>query len=332
MKYYIRLTGWVFALVGSLAAAQSVATTYTTDINGNRVAAATVVASAQPGTDEATQITQSINGRTVPMQRTETRTLSKDAHGSVVETIVRKYDPNGQLASTERVVTETQLRPNGSTVHATTYRSDVNGNMAEAERATIESEKQGAVTTTQEVKELPSPGGGSFQAVEKSTLVTEVTGDKTHQDEIVYRRALGSGGDFSQAVRDVKDITHAGNVTTETTAHYEPVATASQMRLIQQSQSTTTKHPDGSETSQVNLYGSSWTGNASDSDSPLALREQDIIERQKGPGGNVTEILSVRRPTPSDPNRLGPATKVSETVCTGKCSPEEKAADKQDKK
>jgi hypothetical protein len=322
VKYY------VFALMGSLAAAQSVATTYTTDINGNRVAAATVVASAQPGAEEATQITQSINGRTVPMQRTETRVLSKDANGSVVETIVRKYDPNGQVGSTERVVTETQTRPNGSTVHATTYRSDVNGNMAAAERSTVESEKQGGVTTTQSVTERPAPGG-SFQAVEKTTRVSEVSGDKTHDDEIVYRRALGSGGDFSQAVRDVKDITHTGNVITETSAHYEPVATASQMRLVQQSQSTTTKHPDGSETSQVNLYGSSWTGNVSDGDAPLALREQDIIERQKGPGGNVTEILSVRRPTPADPNRLGPATKVSETVCTGKCAPDEKAPDKQ---
>lgn len=316
MKYY------VLALAGTLAMGQSVSNTYTTDINGNRVTAASVVTSAHDSTQDVTQITQSVNGRTVPQQQTETHVVSKDANGSVVETIVRKYDPNGQLASTERVVTETQVRPHGSTVHATTYRTDINGRMQEAERQTVESETQGATTTTQTVKERPSLSG-AFQAVEKRTKVSEMAKDTTHEDETVYRRA-DSSSDFSAQVREIKDVTHAGNVTTEKTAHYEPVATASQMRLIQQTQGTTTKNPDGSESSQVNLYGSSWTGNVPDNQSALPLREQEIIERQKGPGGSVVETLSVRRPTPSDPNRLGAATQISQTVCTGKCSPDEK--------
>jgi hypothetical protein len=316
MKYY------VLALAGSLAMGQTATNTYTTDINGNRVTAATVVGSDQGNTHQVTEVTQSINGRSIPLQQTATRVVSKDANGSVIETIVRKYDPNGQLTSTERVVTATQVRPNGSSVHATTYRSDINGSMQEAERLTTDSETQGAVTTTQTVKERPSLSG-SFTAVEKRMLVSEAGKDTTHEDETVYRRP-DSSSDFAAAVREIKDVTHAGNVTTEKTAHYEPVATASEMRLIQQSQATTTRNPDGSESSQVNLYGSSWTGNVGDNQTALPLREQDIIERQKGPGGSIVETLSVRRPTPADPNRLGALTRISETVCKGNCSPDEK--------
>jgi hypothetical protein len=33
----------------------------------------------------------------------------------------------------------------------------------------------------------------------------------------------------------------------------------------------------------------------------------------------VTESMSVRRPDVSDANKLGPLTKVSETICSGKC-------------
>jgi hypothetical protein len=38
----------------------------------------------------------------------------------------------------------------------------------------------------------------------------------------------------------------------------------------------------------------------------------------------VVETVSVRRPSVSDPNRLGDLQKVSETLCQGKCQPEAK--------
>ncbi len=53
--------------------------------------------------------------------------------------------------------------------------------------------------------------------------------------------------------------------------------------------------------------------------SPEQMKEQQLIERTKRPDGSVVETLSVRRPSISDPNRLGNLQKLSETVCKGKC-------------
>ena len=41
----------------------------------------------------------------------------------------------------------------------------------------------------------------------------------------------------------------------------------------------------------------------------------------------MVETLSVRRPTVSDPNRLGALQQISETVCKGKCQPDAKPAE-----
>ena len=49
------------------------------------------------------------------------------------------------------------------------------------------------------------------------------------------------------------------------------------------------------------------------------IKEQQIIVRTPGADGSVTETMSVRRPTLADQSHLGPATQISQTVCTGKC-------------
>ena len=56
-----------------------------------------------------------------------------------------------------------------------------------------------------------------------------------------------------------------------------------------------------------------------DSDGKLKLFEQQIIDQKPKPGNKVVETLSVRRPTVSDPNTLGPTQQISETTCKGKC-------------
>jgi hypothetical protein len=304
----------VLALAASLCAGQSVVSTVTTDLNGNRVVTSPTV--SNDGT--RTETSQSINGRRVPLEQTETKVLSEDANEKQVETIVRKYGQDGQLASTERVVTDTVKTGDGSRVNSTTYHSDINGRMSEAERTITESHQQGPVTRTDTVIERPTLNS-SLQTVEKRSAVTEISGDNTHQDLTVFRRS--DNGGFDAAIREVKDITKVGDQTIEKSALYEPRSTAA-LELSRQTVNTTTKRSDGSEVSEVDLYRASVPGVAQTTGSPQQLFEQQIITREKGPGDTVVQTLSVRRPTVSEPNHLGALEKVSETVCQGKCAPD----------
>ncbi len=298
-----------------VALAQSVSTSYSTDLNGNRVAGPTTIA-----TDgQKTQITRSINGRQVPMEQTEERVIRETPSGKVIEKITKKFDPSGALASTERTVTEEEKLYDGVRQHATTYRSDVNGRMQEAERKTMESHKQGSAENTQSEVARPDMNG-SFQTVEKRTLVTQAAGaGGSQKDETVFRRS--ENGSFYTAARDVTDITQSGAQTVQKSAHYEPGGDSQQLRLTLQTVSTSVKRPDGSEVAEVNLYGlSAGDGRARDRESALHLREQQTVQKIAGPGGSVTEIVTARRPTISDPGRMGPEVKISEVVCTGKCN------------
>jgi hypothetical protein len=309
MRYILVLT------VSTLAWAQSATTTYQTDINGARVAGVSSVS-----TDgEKTQITQSINGRQVPVEQSVEKILREDANGKVVERTVKRFNGNGQLASSERVVTEeTKLPGGGSNVKATTYRSDLNGNMTEAERKTIETRVQGSTTNTETVIEQPSING-SFATAEKRSSVTQTSDGSQNTTESVYR-ADNSGG-FQEALRYVTTVTKKGDQTTENQAAYEPGVTG-QMQQYAQRVSVTTKHADGSESTEVDLYANSVAGRVQAPGAAERIKERQLIERRTLPDGSVVETLSVRRPSISDPNRLGDPQQISETVCTGKCAPD----------
>jgi len=135
------------------------------DLNGNSVLAAAYTAND----GDRQQLTQSINGRTVPLQQTDSRVLSKGPNGQTTETLTRKYDPDGHLISTERTVVDQKKIPNGQVIHAIVYRSDLNGQMPESERRTIETQTQGTTTTTTTTGiTISRPGlGGSFDVAEK---------------------------------------------------------------------------------------------------------------------------------------------------------------------
>lgn len=306
MKYYVLL------FTAAIAGAQSVSSTYTTDVNGRSVAGDSFV--TKDG--KHTETTQSINGKKVPLEQSDERVISQSATGRVTEKIIRKFDPDGHLASTERVVTEEQTRPSGSVVNMTTFRSDVNGGMHQDERKVVETNKHGATTDTNIVIDRPTVNG--FGTVEKRAVVSETSGDTTHSDEVVYRASQNGG--FFPAVRKVTDTTASANKTVEKTALYEPIADAGTMQLTRQTVSTTTTRPDGSSVDEVNYYGPAVPGTSRDANAAPQLYEQDVIERKPGANGTVVESLSARRATVSNPNHLGPAVKVSETVCTGKCS------------
>jgi hypothetical protein len=302
----------LFLIAAGFASAQSASSSFTTDINGNRVAGGQVASTDGVVTD----LRQSINGREVPISQTEQKVLSKSGNTTVTERIVRYYGANGQIVQTDRIATEeTKTGEGESTVHSTTYRSDISGNMAEAERKTVETHKMGAGTITDtaiEKKDL----NGSFSVAEKRTLTTEPTSDGKRENETVLLR--DANGSLYEAQRSSTVETKTGNQVVTNTAVYEPGVNGN-LSLTRQSVVKATTNPDGSSTEDVEIYGRGSDGRAREAGAPPALTERRIIERQKTSSGAIVERQTVQLPSISDPGRLDAPRKVGETICRGAC-------------
>lgn len=302
----------LFFIAAGLLSAQSAATSYATDINGNRVAGPEVKATDGVVTD----LRQSINGREVPISQTQEKVLSKSGNTTVTERIIRHYGMNGDIVQTDRVVTEETKTGDGeSTVHSTTYRSDISGNMAEAQRDTIETHKIGEETVTDTSIAKPDLNG-SFSVAEKRTLTEVPTSDGKRENETVMLR--DANGSLYEAQRLAIVETKSGNQTSTNTAVYEPGVNGN-FSLTRQTVVKATTNPDGTSSEDVAIYGRASDGRAREEGAPPALTEKRIIERQKNAGGAVVETQSVQLPSVSDPGQLGPARQVSETICRGAC-------------
>jgi len=311
----------LLTLVPAALLAQSTTATYTVDINGHRVEAITFE-SSKPS--EKTEISQSINGKLVPKEQTEARVVSETPNEKVTETFDRKFDANGQLISTERVLTTERKTPGGGlSTNAAIYRSDVNGAMQEAERRTIETRPlgtetrpQGSIRTESDVTIARPSVGGGFETVEQRKIVTAIDPNQKHEDETVYRKS--TSGDFVPTGRAVTDSRQSGDKTEATVANYEADYTG-RMTLLNREASTTVVAKDGKQVVERSIYASASDGVPRDEQGGQKLKEQQTIVRTPGAGGSVTETVSVRRPTLADQARLGAPVQISETVCTGKC-------------
>ena len=308
MKYCFYLL-----LCAGLANAQSTSVLLTPDLNGRTVESAAYI--AKDG--DRTELTQSINGRQVPLEKTDVHVLSEGPNGKTTETIVRKYDATGQLASTERTVSEEQKTSNGSVIHATIYRSDLNGTFQEAERRLIESQTQGN-TTISDVAISRAGLNGSFALAEKRNIVTVANKDAGSLQETEVIQRPDQNGQLAEAARQVREQTKAGDKATTNIANYE-LDYSGKMNLILQKVESTSKSPDGTTVTERNTFAPSMYGVARSNDGAPKLREQEVIVRRES-NGVVTEKTTVSRPTLQDQNRLGPASPVSELVCTGKCA------------
>ncbi len=301
-------------VTAGLLNAQSTSATYTSDINGNRVAGGAIVSVDGVTTD----LRQSINGREVPLEQVQEKVLSKSGNTTVTERIVRHYGANGQVVKTDRVVTEeTKTGDGDSIVHATTYRSDVSGNMNEAERKTVETRKNGAATvidTAIEKKDL----SGSFSVAEKRTATAEPTSDGKRESETVMLR--NANGGLYEAQRSSTVETKSGNQTVTNTAIYEPTVDNGSLALTRQQVMKTTANADGSSRQEVEVFGRASDGRAREAGAPPALTEKRTIERQKGADGAIVETQKVQLPNVNDPGKLDAARKVSETICRGECT------------
>jgi len=259
---------------------------------------------------------QSVNGRSVPLERREEHVLRDDASGRLVETLVRTYDQAGNPTQPTKQVLEEQKQPDGSsTTQIATYRADLNGKMQLIQKSVMEMRKSGSSETSETVLQRPSVNG-SLETVEKqSTVKSNQSGGNYQKETIMYQR--DGSGNFALAVKQVIDHSQDGGVATENAARYEVID--GRLQLHSQTVSKVVTRPDGSKEAEVSLFAPNTLGTVDSGSPKLKLREQQIIEKRPGPSGTVVETVSVRRPSLTDQTVLGPAKQISETICRGKC-------------
>jgi hypothetical protein len=316
MRYF------VLAFTAALLCAQDVSrqalTTYTYDLNGRRIPSAASVAVTSAAGSLRAETTQTVNGRTVPLEALEEKVISQGPEGRVVERVVRRYDTNGRAVEGEKIRIEERAEPGGgTTVLTTVLEPDINGRYSVRERSTTRSAKFGETLNAETLVERPNLSG-SLELFEKRRAVQTGNEKNLLTDVTIYRRDANGG--LMQTERVTTETVVENSQTTQTTATYNSNTTGT-LDLAGQRVSRLRRNPDGSEVEVVDLFGGSPAGRSPEPSGRPALREQQIIERRPVGGQGLVETFSVRRPN-LESGRLGPAQKISETVCTGKCLPE----------
>jgi len=302
------------------APSQRQSSTYTYDVNGRRVEAGDIVSSAAAGSSVRTERSQSLNGRMVPLESAEESVLRDGPDGRVVERLIRRYDPTGRPGAPEKVRIEERRNLDGSsTTLTTTWQGDLNGRLQLAERTTTHARKSGDTEHSETTVERPSISG-AVETVEKRTRVETGGTNVYNADLVTYRR--NSSGSFYEAAREVSERKTLDRMSTETTSRYN-ATNSGHLELAGRQVSRTERLADGTERQVVDVYGAVSQGRTVNGfGGGPQLREQQIIERRPTAGGGEVETFSVRRPSLSDAGQLGPAQKISETVCTGHCTPQ----------
>jgi hypothetical protein len=304
----------------SLTAQQSTVSDSTQiDVNGNRASDGPVISRTKSATGSVTtESHQSINGRSVPLEQVEERVLRDDAAGKVTERMIRRFDPQGNPMPAVRETIEEQKRPDGSsTIQSTTYRGDINGNQQIAEKVTTDSHPSGSGETSQTIVQRPTADGLTTVEKRDAVVVKQASG---YQSETTTYRSDGNGGFFT-AVRQTAEHTVQGSEASDSSAEYERGPNGD-LQLHGQTVTKTVTRPDGSKDAVVDIFSRSVPGTVTGNESGLKLQEQQVIETAPGPNNTLVQTVSVRRPSISDPQTLGPARQLSQTVCQGDCKPD----------
>lgn len=299
----------VWLACAALFAQQRESRTYVFDPNGRR----TEWSVATSNGNSTSETVRNLNGRPVPVERTEERTTKRPDGTVVTERLIRRFDANGAPLPPEKVVTETMQRPDGTLVEVSTvFRGDINGGLRPAEKAVREARKQGEQTVSETRIERPSLSGG-FELQEKRSATEMVReSDKTaERDETVYVR--NANGAFVPAQRRVTRARESNGAVEQQVEEYE-AATSGTLRLSRQLSSVTRKNPDGTENTVVDVYGVAAPGRTIESGTVPQLRERQIYTSRQSPDGTVVTVFAVQRPSLNSPRELGRPETVSETV------------------
>lgn len=282
--------------------------TYVFDPNGRK----TEWSVATHDQNSSSETVRNLNGRQVPVERTEERVTKRPDGTVITEKLIRRFDSSGSPLPPEKIVTETTVRPDGTlTEVSTVYRGDINGSLRPAEKAVREARKEDGRTVSETRIERPSLNGG-FELQEKRAAIEIVReSDKSSErDETIYLR--NANGAFVPARRKVTRARESGAAVEQQVEEYE-AATAGTLRLSRQISSVTQKNPDGSENTIVDVYGVAAPGRATEPSAPQ-LRERQIYTSRQSPDGSVVTVFSVQRPSLNSPKELGRPETISETI------------------
>lgn len=283
--------------------------TYVFDPNGRR----TEWSVAARDESSSSETIRNLNGRQVPVERTEEKVTKRPDGTVVTERIIRRFDANGAPLPPEKIVTETAVRPDGVLVETSVvYRGDINGSLRPAEKSVREARRQGEQTVSETRVERPSLSGG-FEVLEKRSVTETVREAEkaSEREETVYVR--DANGAFIPAQRRVTRARETDGTVHQQVEEYEAATTGS-LRLSRQLSSVTRKNPDGTEDTVVDVYGVAAPGRTIESGAAPQLRERQIFTSRQSPDGSVVTVFSVQRPSLNSPRELGRPETVSETV------------------
>ena len=191
-----------------------------------------------------------------------------------------------------------------------------------AQKALTEVHKSDGQESAETVIQRPTING-SLDTVEKQSQVKVMDASGGYRQDATTYRSNGNGG-FFEAVHSTTEHAVQGSETTDHTAEYE-VDSGGQLQLHSQTVSKAVTAPDGSKEVVVDIFGNNVPGVVNSSSSALKLQEQQVIEEKPGPNDTLTQTLSVRRPSISDPNTLGPSRQLSQRSARVLASPDQAA-------
>lgn len=294
---------------------QSVTGSQSPDLNGGYANSGYTVSTSKTATSTAkTEYAPNANGALVPRETVKEKVIRQDANGRVVERYVVRHDQDGNPGPPEKVLIEEKKSGNTVIVNTLVYRGDINGNLQPAERTVSHTVIQGAITTTDTTVERLGLDG-MLTPTEKISATT-IQQSKTQQQQTISKLYLDASGNYYEGTKDTveKQTTPDGQVIENRAQYVEGL-------LTEQAVAKTIPGANGAATTTVDVYSIHGSGTNVNSGGKMALKEQQQIVVQPGAGGQVTQTVVLRKPTVSEPGRLGPAQVLSKSVCQGSCQP-----------
>lgn len=281
------------------------------DLNGNPIAAGSTSESKTEADGRVVRVEYGLdaNGQKIPLLSMEETKVDQNGH-VMVQQVIRQFDQNGNMTSSQRVLSDEQKIAGGLTeTHATVFRTDLNGNEVLDEQKVTRSDNKTSVTEVQR-RGLD----GSLALAERQTTATEKTANGSKSQSSTFQK--DNNGNLYEVAREIKETTTQGKQTIENDSKYV-VRGDGQFALQEQTVTKETPQADGTVAKRVEVYGEQVPGVTNDSGRP-ALKEVQTIQSRKSADGSVVETTVSRKAEVTDNGRLGDAHVIGETVITKK--------------
>ena len=301
-----------FLLLSSISFGQTSDTTVRRyDLNGNPIAAGSISESKSESKEDGsgrttrTEYGVDANGRKIPLSSLEE--MKSEVNGHVVtQQIIRRFDQNGGVTSTERVLSEEQKLAGGLIEKkSTVYRADLNGNEMVDQRSVTRSDEKTSVTSVEK-----RGFDGTLALAERQSTTKETTPSGSKSQSSTFLK--DNNGNLTEVVKEVHETSKQGSETVENAVKYV-LQGDGKFALRDQTVTRSTPQADGTVAKQIEVYGDQVPGLTNESGKPL-LKEIQTVQSRKAADGSVVETTVSQRAEVTDNGRLGNPRLVVETV------------------